>query len=113
MPRANVHIRNEDFETWQMIKNKSEFIHEAIEEYFKTAGAVVEAVNKKTAEVAPVDAPEIYEESALDSEPAKVIKASKDVEKVLAATGRDTCPNGHVLAPGTKRCSWKGCKYSK
>lgn len=113
MPRANIHIRNEDFDTWQGIDNKSQFIHEAIEQYLKTAGAIVGAVNKKTAELAPV----VLEPVGINKGRfvrGSAIKTTQEAERsVVDLKVAPSCPNGHVLAPGTKKCSWKGCKYSK
>jgi hypothetical protein len=31
MPRVNIYIRNEDWEAWQSIEDKPEFIHDAIQ----------------------------------------------------------------------------------
>lgn len=115
MPRANVHIRNENAKVWGMIDNKSEWVN----------AQLARVRTKNTAEPAPVAGVEVitkFEQGkpdeiiSIDGVKPEIIKTPQEAQKATQAisdTARSVCPNGHILAPGTKRCSWKGCKYSK
>lgn len=109
MPRANIHIRNDNAEAWANIPNKSEWVNERLAEAPDTREKV-----QKNSSIATVDPPEQLEDvTGMDSRPG-VIKTPEDAVKAIPKdVGASTCPAGHLLAPGTKKCSWKGCKYSK
>ena len=86
MPRVNIYIRDEDFESWQKIPSKPKFIHEAINGTFGTMAILGQFEMNK-----------IAKEHKLD--PLSVVQDT---------LGLEVCE--HVAGKGF--CKVRKCKYS-
>ena len=98
MPRVNIYIRIEDWEAWEAVVSKPEFIHDALQDR----------------------SPEIREYNGLKSRPLPDLytDATKGTNTTVIiphrtpVVNREWCKNGHPMPEGRDRCIWKGCKYS-
>lgn len=90
MPRVNIYIRNEDWDAWEAIADKPEFIHGALTVLSSPGHA------RLYAEIA---------ERMIDQQPPPP-KPDLTQAKISGV-----CKNGHLLGPNGK-CMAKGCKFS-
>jgi hypothetical protein len=101
MPHANVWIRKEDWEKWQALDSKSEFIHFALNpEKYQYKTTYQKAAEDFNAEV-------------VDN--ARKIKNNTQNPVGEAKPTRNSagfCANGHPIPDGRSKCMGKGCKYS-
>lgn len=64
----------------------------------------------------PVDTVDIYDQAVKKAaNEGKAYSISGALEKQVEQKidrGAKSCPAGHLLAPGSNKCSWKGCKFA-
>lgn len=104
MPHANIWIRKQDYDKWEKIPNKSEFISQALRGEKLEAVYIEETV---TNQVAVVKKP-IKQEMTNDE---IAVAAFNGVStKDFVTTGTLTCKDGHPSRDG-KYCSNIKCSY--
>ncbi len=108
MPRTTVYIRNEDYEKWKLIKNKSEMISQAINR--SEISSMVQK-NGKAKLVHKVHAPEESPEIRIDVNTREEEIRAMIYQSAEKARAYNFCPNGHSIPEGRSKCMGKGCKY--
>jgi hypothetical protein len=100
MPHANVWIRRVNWETWEAIEDKSDWVNKALE------GVVINKDTKLTGFDGVPDGTSVGEVK----EPTLSIPQSTPV--ITTKINQKYCPNGHPFPLGRDRCFGKGCQYS-
>lgn len=95
MPHANVWIRKQDYDKWEKLPNKSEFISNALR------GEKLEAVYIEET---------VTDQVAVVKKPIKRVDQMTNDEIAVAAFNGLTCKDGHPSKDG-KYCSNIKCSY--
>lgn len=102
MPRVTLYIRDNDYDKWKLIKNKSELVSQAINR------SEINGVVEKSGKVKLVHTVH---------PPAEIISAAPAEFQTISHVDINVakasfCGAGHFLAPGRDKCNQKGCKYA-
>jgi hypothetical protein len=89
MPHANIWIRKDDWELWEKVENKSEFISRALNP--PTPKSITEPIKPRP-------------QNNFFTESKPIVKQAK--------SNFSFCKNGHPIPEGRDSCMGKGCKYS-
>jgi hypothetical protein len=91
MPRVNVYIRNEDYKSWESIKDKPTFLHNAIE------------LKDRYLELSTADKQEL--KIKLENIPVEMNTPARRLDNGL-------CKVHGLPLDARGRCLQKGCKYA-
>lgn len=98
MIQITAYLRDEeDLAKWKALKNKSEFLHDALNKVVPETKRIAEPI---------LDVAKLLQ-------PVEIIKTPADAKKaVQPKDDMKFCPNGHPIPEGRTKCMGKGCKYS-